>query len=83
MLVRHQNRRFDPRLFDVIDFHNVRHIGRIVHLNNFAVVHVQLVNDARRRRDQIEIEFARQAFGDDFEMKQAEEPATEPEPERR
>ena len=62
--------------------HHVRHVGRIVHLDHRAVVHVQVVDDRRRGRDQVEIELALQTLGDDLEMQQAEEAAAEAEAER-
>ena len=67
----------------MIDLDDVRHVGRIVHLDDRAVVHMQMIDDARRGRDEIEIEFALEPLGDDLEMQQPEEAAAEAEAQRR
>jgi hypothetical protein len=40
---------------------------------------VDLVDDARRRGDQVEVELALQPLLDDFQVEEAEEPAAEAE----
>ena len=82
IFVRHHDGRLDPRLLDALDLGRIRHVGRVVHLDHRAVVHVEVVDDARRRGDQIEIEFAVEALGDDLKMQQAEKAAAEAEAER-
>ncbi len=67
---------------DLLDLHHVRHVDRIVNLDLRAVGQRHLVDDARRGRDQVEIEFALQPLLDDFEMQQAQEAAAEAEAER-
>ena len=71
IIVGDQDGRFDPGFVDVIDLDDFRHIGRIVHLDHRAVVHMQMIDDARRRRDEIEIEFPFEPLGDDLEMQEA------------
>ena len=61
----------------------LRHVGRVVHLQLGAVVQVDVVDDARRRGDEIEVELALQPLGDDLEVQQPEEAAAEAEAERR
>ena len=63
----------------MIDQHNFGHIGRVVHLDHRAVVHVQMIDNARRRGDEIEIEFARETLGNDLQVQEAEEAAAETE----
>ena len=83
MIIGHQDRRFDPRLLDISDAHDVGHVGGIVHLQHFPVIQMNAVDHRRRRRDQIKIEFAAEPFLHDFEMQQAEKPAAETETECR
>ena len=58
MLVGHEDGGLDPRLLDAIDLHGIGHVGRVVHLHHVPSVHVHVVDDARRGRDELEIEFA-------------------------
>ena len=83
VFVGHQNGGLDPRLLQVIDARAVRHVGRVVHLDLGAVVQVDMIDDRRRGRDQVHVEFALEALGDDLQMEQAEEAAAETEAEGR
>jgi len=65
-----------------LDVVGVRHVHRIVDLVFFAVRRLYFVDDRRRGRDQVEIEFARQPLLDDLEVQEAEEAAAEAEAER-
>ena len=67
---------------DLHDLHRVRHVDRIVDLDLAAVAQLDLVDDRRRGRDQVEIELALQPLLDDLEMQQPEEAAAEAEAER-
>ena len=60
----------------------VRHVGRIVQFDLLAVGQLDLVDDRRRGRDQVEVELARQPLLDDLQMQEAEEAAAEAEAER-
>src|SRR5262249_45241160 len=70
IFVRHQDRRLDPRLFDLLDADDVRHGGRIVQLHDVAVGLVDLVYDRRRGGDEIQVELALETLADDVEMEQ-------------
>ena len=48
-----------------------------------AVLHRHVVDDVRRRRDEVEAELALEPLADDLEVQQPEEAAAEAEPERR
>ena len=82
IFVGHQDGRLDPGLFDALDLHHIGHVGRVVQLDHLPVRHVDVVDHARRGGDKVDIEFAFEAFADDFEVKQAEEAAAEAEAQR-
>ena len=82
ILVGRQDGRADPRLVDLLDLHQVRHVDRIVDFDLLAVGQLHLVDDRRRGRDEVEVELALQPLLDDFEVQQAEEAAAEAEAER-
>uniref|UniRef100_A0A0N4ZLE2 Glucosamine_iso domain-containing protein n=1 Tax=Parastrongyloides trichosuri TaxID=131310 RepID=A0A0N4ZLE2_PARTI len=69
----------DPRLADRLDLHDVRQVGRVVQVDLGPVAQADLVDDRRRRRDQVEVELAAQALLNDLEVQQAEEAAAEAE----
>src|SRR6185437_14589379 len=79
IFVGYENGGFDPRLFDEFYACDIGHVGRVVQLLHRAVVHVQTVNDAGRRGDKVEIEFAFQPFADDLQMQKAQEAAAKAE----
>ena len=83
IIIRRQDRGANPRLLDLLDLHNVGHVGRVVQLDRVAVGHLDVIDDRGCRRDEIEIEFAMQALLDDLQMQQAEEAAAEAEAQRR
>ena len=68
---------------DLLDLHRVRHVDRIVDLELLPGAQLDLVDDRRRGRDQVEIELALEPLLDDLEVEQAEEAAAEAEAERR
>ena len=47
MVIRHQDRRFDPGLLDIIDTHDIGHVGGIVHFQHFPVIHMNAVHHGR------------------------------------
>ena len=65
------------------DAAGIRQLRRAVDLVHLAVGRRHAVQDARRRRDQVHVELAFETLLDDLHVQQAEEPAAEPEPERR
>src|SRR5690606_10979222 len=82
IFIRHHDGCLDPRLLDMVDMRDVRHIGGIVQLHHAAVAHMQAIDDRRRCRDQIEIKLALKPLLDDLEMQQAEEAAAKAEAKR-
>ena len=68
------------RLLDELELG--RHLGGVVHLDQLAGSRGHLVGDVRSRDQQVEVELALEALADDLHVQQAEESATEPEPER-
>src|SRR5262249_33926928 len=74
-----QDCRLDPRFLHLLDMIWFRHIDRIVNLKFFPGGELDLINDGRGGRDQIEIEFARQTLLNDFQMQKAEETAAKTE----
>ena len=83
MLVRHQDGGLDPRLLDAVDLDGVGHVGGVVHLQLGAVVEIDVIDDAGRRGDELEIELALEPLGDDLQVQQPEEAAAEAEAQRR
>ena len=82
VFIRADHKRFDHRL---LDFFNKSHFGqkcRIVHFLQRAIRQCHFVNDAGIRRDDVHVVFAAQPFLHNFQVQQAEEAATETEPER-
>src|SRR3546814_3967569 len=75
----------DPRLLDALDPIGIGHVGRVVELDGAlagAILRsgeVDVVDDARRGGDEIEIIFAGQALLDDLEVEEAEEAAAKAE----
>ena len=63
--------------------HGIGHVGRVVHLQLRAVVEIDVIDDARRRGDELEVELALEPLGDDLQVQQPEEAAAEAEAERR
>src|SRR5471030_783873 len=82
VFLRHVQVDGDDGLADFLDARRVRHARWIVHLQHGAVAHDHFVDDGRRRRDQVHVEFALQAFLHDFHVQQAEEAAAEAEAQR-
>ncbi len=80
--------RVDPRLLDALDPVGVGHVGRVVELDGLRrlglrMAEVDLVDDARRGGDEVEVIFAGQPLLDDLEVEEAEEAAAEAEAQRR
>ena len=82
MLVRHQDRRLDPGLLDVVDLGRIGHVGGIVQLQHLAVGQVHPVDHRGRGQHQVEVELARQPLLDDLEVQQPQKAAAEAEAER-
>ena len=62
-----------PGFLDVVDQRGVGHVGGVVQLGDGAAGAVDAIDDAGGGGDQIEIEFAREAFLDDLEMQKSQE----------
>ena len=78
-IVRHDDRRLDVRLLDVLDLRLRRQLGRIADLDHRAVRLVDVVDDGRCRRDELKVVLALEALLDDIHVQQAEEAAAEAE----
>ena len=59
-----------------------RHVGRVVHLDEFAAGRLDAVRDGRRRDEQVEVELALEPLPDDLHVQEPEEAAAEAEAER-
>ena len=68
VVVRHDDRRLDIRLFHVLDFRRGRQLGRIADLHHRPVRLVDVIDDRRRRRDELEIVLALEAFLHDIHV---------------
>ena len=66
----------------VLDLHHVGHVGRVVQFQRRAVAQLEVIDDRRRGRDQVEVELALQPLLNDLEMQQPEKAAAEAEAER-
>ena len=64
----------------MFDFHNIRHIGRIMHLNHLTIIHVQVINHRWRSCNQVNVKFAFNTFADYLQMQQTKKPAPETKP---
>ena len=82
IFVRREDRGLDPWFLHFFNMVRLRHVDRIVDLELLAGGELDLVDDRRRGRDQIEIELARQPLLDDLQVQQSEKAATETETER-
>ncbi|CAB5014047.1 unannotated protein [freshwater metagenome] len=70
----------DDRLEDLRDLLG-RELARIRHDDLVAVIAHDAVDDVRRRRDEVEVRLALEPLADDLHVEQAEESASEAEPE--
>ena len=82
VLLRHVEVHRDDRLADLLDAGLVRHLGRVLDHDDLAVVLHDLVDHARRGRDQVLVELALQPLLHDVHVQQAQEAAAEAEAER-
>ncbi|CDN46190.1 hypothetical protein BN871_LI_00040 [Paenibacillus sp. P22] len=81
-VVRHDDGGLDIRLLDMLDLADLRVVGRIVDAEHLAARKRHGIDDARRRRDEVDVELALDALLDDVHMEQAQESAAEAEAER-
>ena len=65
------------------DTARVRQLGRVVDLDHLAIGRPHPVEHARRGRHQVDVELALEPLLHDLHVQQAEEPAAEPEAQRR
>ena len=79
MIVRDEDGCLDPGFLELGDLGRVRHVRGVVQLHPGAVGFFELVDDAGSGDHQIEVELARQALLDDFEMEKSQETAAEAE----
>src|SRR5258707_14854883 len=77
-----QNGRPDGWLFNLHYATGIRHLRRRIDFRDFAVSSSHYITHARRRRDQIEIEFSFQAFLHDLHVQQTEKAAAKSKPKR-
>src|SRR5690606_14366468 len=80
-LARREDRRAHDGLADLLDL-AARELRRVGHLDDRAVLERDVVDDVRRRRDEVEVELALEPLADDLQVQQAEEPDAEAEAER-
>ena len=76
-----EDRRLDPRLFEVVDKGEVGHVGGVVQFLHRPVLHVDVVDDGGRGGDQLDVIFALDPVADDFEVQKAQKAAAEAETE--
>jgi len=77
------DRQLHKGLGDRFDHRRVRQQGRVVDGDHLAAIQLDLIFDCRRGRDQVELELSLEAFLDDLEVKQPEEPTAKSESEGR
>ena len=73
------NLRTDIRFFNMVDEGGRRQAGRIVDIQDGSLGGIDLIGDIRHRGNHVHVEFAEQAFLDDFQVQQAQETAAETE----
>ena len=83
IIIGRQYGRADPRFLDRLDLGWIRQISRIVEFEGLAIPQHDPIDDRRRRRDEIEIEFALQPLLNDFKMQKTQKAAAEAKAERR
>ena len=76
------DRHLDVRFLGVLDDAVIGIVVRVIDAHHRAVGLVDLVDDARQRRDEVEVELALQALLDDLHVQHPEEAAAETEAER-
>ena len=82
IFIRRHDGGLDPGLLDLGDLCHLRHVGRVVKADLGTVRHGHGVDNRRRGRNQIEIEFAFQPVADDLHMEKSEKPAAKAESQR-
>ena len=82
VLLRHQDRRGDDRLADLLDPRQIGQLRRILDLEHGAVAHQDLVDDGRRRRDEVHVVLALEPLLHDVHVQKAQETAAEAEAQR-
>ena len=75
----HHDLCLDHRFFHIVDLRRVRHVRRIRQVDYFSVCLVDLINNARRGRHEIQIVLSLQPLLDDLQMKEPQESAAETE----
>ena len=77
ILLREHDLSLNHRLLHVLDLGRIRHIGRVREIHLRAIRLIDLVNDRRSRRDEIEVILALESLRHDIEMQESEEAAAE------
>ena len=72
-------RRLDDGLFHVVDRVDRRHVRRVRALDHLAAGEVYVIDNGRRRADEVEVELALEPFLDHFVVQKAEEAASKAE----
>src|SRR5919106_1692424 len=80
VVLRHDHRGLHVRLLDELDL--LRHLRRVVDLDDLAGPLRRLVRDVRRRDQEVEVELPLEALAHDLHVQEPEEAAAEPEAER-
>ena len=79
---RHHDLCLHHRLFHIIDLRRIRHISRVGQVDHLSVRLMDLIDNARRRCDKVEIVLSLQSLLDDLQMEESEESTAEPESQR-
>src|SRR5438132_3168642 len=82
IFLRHENRRGDDRLADLLDARKIRQLGRILDVDQRTVPQQYLIHDRRRSSDEVHVVFALESFLHDIHVQETEEAAAEAEAQR-
>ena len=79
IFIRHKNSYRINRFTNFGNLVDRRQLGRILHVNHFAIAQKDFIYDPRGGRDQIHVVFALKSLLDNIHVQQTEEAGAEPE----
>ena len=79
IFIRHKNSYRINRFTNFGNLVDRRQLGRILHVNHFAIAQKDFIYDTRGGRDQIHVVFALKSLLDNIHVQQTEEAGAEPE----